>query len=303
MAAAVTAVSVAPVTVNLIAFVEDASTVPRLRDRFAAFARKHACKAIVLDATRPAGDESDDMIAGVAGLHADELRSKVQDLTVAGIGSALFWAGRELDDPRFEALASLGSTVIVDSSRAADGTKSICKLATINANPDRYVRDLSYMRLLPWQDMVAQFFDDGELARELPAIARVEIVSGSEPEAYYFSGWLASRLGWKPCGKNELCNESGATIEVDIARKGDPRRVLSVALRSANCRFAAALDAASPDLVCLTVEGRPSRDRRCAPLHDVDLVSLVEQAMFVPHRDHVFSDALQMARAILDSGK
>ena len=294
-------VSVAPVTVNLIAFVEDPASVSRIRDRFAAFAQKHACKALVLDATRPASDSPDELVKGVAGLPPGELRATVHDLLVAGIGSALFWAGKDLGDERFEALSSLGSIVIVDSSRAADGEASICKLAEIHKDAARYVRDLSYMRLLPWQDMIAQFFDDGELARELPAITRVELVSGSEPEAYYFAGWLASRLQWKPCGRHELCNEAGDTIEVAIERRGDPRRVLSVVLRSGTSAFSAELDPDSPDLVCLTVSGRSSRDRRCAPLRDVDLVSLVEQAMFVPHRDAVFGEALQMARAIIES--
>jgi len=287
-------------TVNLIAFAEDPATVPRLRDRFSTFAQKHSCRAIFLDATRPASEpEANEM--GVAGMPAEKLRSLVHDLLAGGVGSALFWAGRDLSDPRFEALASLGSTVVVDSSRAGDGKASIQKLAEIGASTDRFVRDLSYLRLLPWQDMVAQFFDDEDLARELPRIAAVEVVSGSEPEAYYVAGWLASRLRWKPCGRNELCNDAGDVIKVTIERRGDPRRVLSVILRSENCTFGAEVDANSPEIVCLTVSGKPKRDRRCAPLHDVDLVSLVEQAMFVPHNDPVFAEALQMARAILDT--
>jgi len=280
--------------------VEDPASVPRLRDRFSTFSKKHACKAIFLDATR-AGDRDEEMVLGVAGVKAEELRSIVHDLLTADLGSALFWAGRDLSDPRFEALASLGTTIVVDSSRAADGKASIKKLAEISASTDRSVRDLSYLRLLPWQDMVAQFFDDDVLARELPHIAGVEVVSGSEPEAYYFAGWLASRLHWKPCGRNQLCNDAGETITVEIERRGDPRRVLSVILRSKNCAFEANLDADSPDLVCLTVTGKPNRSRRCAPLHDVDLVSLVEQAMFLPRKDPVFIDSLEMARAILDS--
>jgi glucose-6-phosphate dehydrogenase assembly protein OpcA len=295
-----TAATASTTTVNLIAFAEDPANVPRLRDRFSTFAQKHACKAIFLDATR-ARSGSEEMVLGVAGMKAAELRSTVHDLLTAGMDSALFWAGRDLNDPRFEALASLGTTVVVDSSRAADGKASIQELAEISASTDRFVRDLSYLRLLPWQDMVAQFFDDDELARELPRIAGVELVSGSEPEAYYFAGWLASRLHWKPCGRNELCNEAGDTIKVKIERHGDPRRVLSVILRSKDCAFTAELDAESPDLVCLTVTGKPQRDTRCAPLHDVDLVSLVEQAMFVPHKDTVFIETLKMARAILDS--
>ena len=295
-----TAAAASTTTVNLIAFAEDPATVSRLRDRFSTFAEKHSCRAIFLDATR-AGETSEEMVLGVKGMPAEELRSTVHDFLTAGVGSALFWAGRELSDPRFEALASLGTTVVVDSSRAADGKASIQKLAGISASTDRFVRDLSYLRLLPWQDMVAQFFDDAELAQELPRIAGVDVVSGSEPEAYYFAGWLASRLHWKPCGRNELCNDAGDVIKADIERRGEPRRVLSVNLRSKDCAFSAELDKDSPDLVCLTVTGKLRRDRRCAPLHDVDLVSLVEQAMFVPHNDPVFAEALQMAHAILDS--
>jgi glucose-6-phosphate dehydrogenase assembly protein OpcA len=295
-----TAAAASTTTVNLIAFAEDPETVPRLRDRFSTFAQKHSCRAIFLDATRSeAGSEGTEL--GVAGMPAEQLRSTVHDLLAGGVASALFWAGRDLNDPRFEALASLGTTVVVDSSRAADGKASIQKLAEISASTDRFVRDLSYLRLLPWQDMVAQFFDDDELAQELPRIAGVEVVSGSDPEAYYFAGWLASRLHWKPCGRNELCNDAGEVIRIEIERRGDPRRVLSVVLRSKDCVFTAGLDAESPSIVCLTVTGKPQRDRRCAPLHDVDLVSLVEQAMFVPHQDAVFAETLQMARAILDT--
>jgi glucose-6-phosphate dehydrogenase assembly protein OpcA len=287
-------------TVNLVAFAEDPATVPRLRDRFSTFAQKHSCRAIFLDATRT-GERSEETELGVAGMPADKLRSTVHDLLIGGVGSALFWAGRDLSDPRFEALASLGTTVVIDSSRAADGKASLQKLAEISASTDRSVRDLSYLRLLPWQDMVAQFFDDAELAQELPRIAGVEVASGSEPEAYYFAGWLASRLHWKPCARNELCNDAGDVITVHIERRGEPRRVLSVVLRSKHCAFTAELDANSADLVCLTVTGKPQRDRRCAPLHDVDLVSLVEQAMFVPQKDPVFVETLQMASAIIDS--
>lgn len=295
-----TAATASSTTVNLIAFAEDPATVPRLRDRFSTFAQKHSCRSIFLDATR-SGATSEESELAVAGMPADQLRSTVHDLLAGGVASALFWAGRDLNDPRFEALASLGSTVVIDSSRAADGKASLQKLAEISASTDRFVRDLSYLRLLPWQDMVAQFFDDAELAQELPGISGVQVVSGSEPEAYYFAGWLASRLHWKPCGRNELCNDAGDVITVDIERRGEPRRVLSVVLRSKHCAFTAELDANSGDLVCLTVTGKPQRERRCAPLHDVDLVSLVEQAMFVPHKDTVFVETLQMTRAILDS--
>jgi glucose-6-phosphate dehydrogenase assembly protein OpcA len=307
---------VSTTTLNLIAFTDDAASPARLLDRLRTFAQKHPCRAIVLDGAHTGerhinatstedGDTvftlSEEIVLGVAAMEADELHSIVHDLLIPDVGCALFWAGRELLDPRFDALASLGTTIVVDSSRAADASEALRGVAKLSGSSDRYLRDLSYLRLLPWQDMIAQFFDDAELARELPAISRVEIVSGSEPEAYYFAGWLASRLAWKPCGRNELCNTEGDKITVGIEKRGDPRRVQRVLLRSKHDVFCAELDPDAPDLVCLTVTGKTRRDRRCAPLHDIDSVSLVEQAVLIPRTDPVFTQALGMARAILDS--
>lgn len=307
---------VSTTTLNLIAFVDDAATPARLLDRLRTFAQKHPCRAIVLDGTRTGdrhvnatstedGDtvmtQSEEIMLGVAALEADELHSIVHDLLIPDVECALLWVGRKLRDPRFDALASLGGTIVVDSSRSADAREALHGVAQLGESSGRRFRDLAYLRLLPWQDMIAQFFDDADLAQELPAITRVEIVSGSEPEAYYFAGWLASRLGWKPCGRNELCNAAGEKITVGIEQRGDPRRVLRVALSSKHSVFCAELDPDAPDLVCLTVTGKPGRDRRCAPLHDVDSVSLMEQAVLVPSADPVFAEALGMARAILDS--
>ena len=309
---------VSTTTLNLIAFMDDAATPARLLDRLRTFAQKHPCRAIVLDGTRSGerhvnatttedGDTvftlSEEIVLGVATMEADELHSIVHDLLIPDVACALLWAGRELRDPRFDALASLGTTIVVDSSRAADTREALHGVAQLSGSTDRYLRDLSYLRLLPWQDMIAQFFDDAELAQELPAMTRVEIVSGSEPEAYYFAGWLASRLEWKPCARNELCNAAGDKITVGIEKRGNPRRVQSVVLRSKHGVFSAELDPDAPDLVCLTVTGKSKRDRRCAPLHDIDSVSLVEQAVLIPRTDPVFAEALGMARAILDSGK
>ncbi len=303
-------------TLNLVAFIDDAAALVRLLDRLETFTHKHPCRAIVLDGSRAgerrahatctqAGDtiftHSEEIVLGVAELEPNELHSIVHDLLIPDVACALFWAGRDLRDPRFDALASLGATVVVDSSRAGDAKEALRGIAQLSASTDRYLRDLSYLRLLPWQDMIAQFFDDAQLAQELSAIVRVEIVSGSEPEAYYFAGWLASRLKWKPCGRNELCNAAGKTITVDIEKRGEPRRVQSVVLRSKRTVFSAELDPQASDLVCLNVSGSPSRDRRCAPLHDIDSVSLVEQAMLIPRNDPVFAEALQLARAILDN--
>ncbi|HEV2262792.1 MAG TPA: glucose-6-phosphate dehydrogenase assembly protein OpcA [Candidatus Rubrimentiphilum sp.] len=303
-------------TLNVVAFIDDPERLERIISRLETFTLKHPLRTIVLDAcgTRERRvktsctqiddtvlTQSEEIVLGIDALEPDELRSVVHDLLIPHVGCAIFWAGKDLSDARFGMLRALAQTIVVDCSRAADSQAAMHQLAQIAAAEDHAMSDLSYLRLLPWQDMVAQFFDDAELAAQLPAITRLEIVSGSDPEAYYLAGWLASRLQWKPCGDHELCNPQGTTINVAMTKNGEPRRVYSVVLRSKACEFRAELDPSAPDLVCLTVSGNPSRERRCAPLVDVDLVSLVEQAMLVPRRDPVFRGALDMGCAILDS--
>ncbi len=147
--------------------------------------------------------------------------------------------------------------------------------------------------------MIAQFFDDPELAAELPHLARVEVVTGSAPEAFYLVGWLASRLSWDACGKYEFCNVDGGTIKVDVRQDGLPRRVHSVYLHSASSVFGASTQKDAEDLICLTVEGAKQRPRRCVPLHDVDMLSLVERAIFMPRSD-VYAQTLHMVERLLE---
>lgn len=309
---------VSTTTLNVVVFIEDPQRLERIVSRLESFTRKHPCRVIVLDASHAQEHrvkasctqvedtiftQSEEIMLGVNGLTPDELHSIVHDLLIPDIGCALFWAGNDLNDARFETLRPLAQTLVVDCSRASDPKLALHELTTIASDEDHSISDLSYLRLLPWQDMVAQFFDDPELVAQLPLITRLEITSGSEPEAYYLAGWLASRLQWQPCGDHELCNPGGEIITVAISKQGEPRRVYSVVLRSHSGAFSAELDPQSPDLVCLTVAGKPRRDRRCAPLHDVDLVSLVEQAMLAPRKDPVFRGALTMGCAILDSAR
>jgi hypothetical protein len=159
------------------------------------------------------------------------------------------------------------------------------------------------MRLGPWQEMIAQFFDDPGLAAELPRIERVEIAAGSRAEGYYFVGWLASRLQWDLCGKNEFCNPQGGRISIKFVREGQPRRVKRIELHSARTTFRAQLQDDSPDLVCLTVEGGAKREKRCAPLHAIDILSLIEQAILLPNNDELFRDSLQKAKMLVEAAR
>lgn len=309
--------AVCTTTLNLVAFIEDEGTLQRLGERIANFSRRHACRAIFLDCTGIEqrysvrsddsgvdGDtrhtQSEEIRIGARDLDPQQLRSIVHALLIPDIPTSMLWTGEHLAEPRFAELEPLARTIVVDSSRAAAGTGTIRELAAISDERAQRIRDLAYLRLLPWQDMIAQFFDDEDLLGELDRIAEVELATGSDAEAYYLAGWLASRLDWKPCGRNEFCNAAGTAISVRMRREGAPRHVIGVILRTGDTEFGARLDAKCSELVCLSVSGKHRRDERCAPLHDVDLATLVEQAMLAPSADPLYVETLSMVRALFD---
>ncbi len=126
----------------------------------------------------------------------------------------------------FEALLRHADTLVVDSS-GSDGDDAAIR--GLVAPPRRAagvrVRDLAWLRLGPWQDMIAHFFDDPALLGELYSIRQLHIASGSEAEALYLGGWLASRLGWRPSGARRLHRPGRRPGALRAPPEGEIRRV------------------------------------------------------------------------------
>ncbi|HEY8314745.1 MAG TPA: glucose-6-phosphate dehydrogenase assembly protein OpcA [Candidatus Baltobacteraceae bacterium] len=311
-------VGVSATTLNLVAFVEDAALLGWLKERIDAIAQKHPSRTLVLDAThtdsthavhteaKDVGDtlstHAEAIELGVAGVSAESLASIVRALTVPNVQTVLCWAGSHLaGDMRFRQLTSIANSLVLDSSRVDATAQTLYELTDWMAGGHHpAVRDLAYMRLGPWQDMIAQFFDEADLAGELASISRVTVAAGSQAEAYYLVGWLASRLQWHARGAAEFCNSQGQIIAVAFEEQGGARRVRRIALESGHSTFTAELQKDSPDLVCLRVEGKKARPQRCAPLHDIDVVSLIEEAILVPDGGNLFRESLATARALLE---
>ncbi|HEY8298165.1 MAG TPA: glucose-6-phosphate dehydrogenase assembly protein OpcA [Candidatus Baltobacteraceae bacterium] len=312
-------IGVSATSLNLVAFVEDPQLLGWLKERTGTIAQRHPSRTLLLDATHAdsarsvysAVKEIDDTVLtqteqielGVRDFAAEELGSIVRALTVPNVQTILCWAGAHIaGESRFTELTRLADSVLLDSSRGDKTAGTLRELTQWMAGGShRAVRDLAYMRLAPWQDMIAQFFDDADLASELPSIERVAITSGSDAEAYYLIGWLASRLQWNPCGAHEFCNARGEKIGVSFRHQGEARRVVRIVLESAHSTFTAALQKGTSDVVCLSVDGKKARPQRCAPIHDVDVVSLMEQAILTPAGGELFAASLEAARALLEA--
>ena len=288
---------------NLVAFVEDDEHLEALiNERIAQLELRNPARSIVLlcDDSRTAVTR-EHLEVSVKDLTVPQVASLVHDLLVPSVRTVLLWAGSRISEPRFSALGGLADVIIVATSRTADSeTQTLADIVALHGGPlEAKLRDLAFLRLTPWQEMVAQFFDDPALAPELSRLEHVEVHSGTSAEAYYFVGWLASRLDWQPCGKDEFCNADGQTVRVSLRKQGLPRRLASVRLSSGGTSFEAAMQEGSDEIVCLRVEGELQRPQRCAPLREVDMVSLIERAIFVPRDQTVYDETVQMVGRLL----
>jgi glucose-6-phosphate dehydrogenase assembly protein OpcA len=298
------AVDVAMVTI--VAFFEDEAIGGWLRPRIAEVASKQPSRVVVIDAARPADctsvSESGDWIeVGAGDCSPESLASATASLVHRSAPVALIWASFDMaGDDRFAALAPQANTIVYNSSALERDENGLLALrAYVENRPDATIADLAYLRLAPWQDAVALFFDAKNVIRELFDLRRVEIASGSDAEAYYLLGWLASRLEWTSCGPHEFCNRFGTEIAFRMERMPAPRRLQRVALESSQTRFVAELHRGTPSSIALSVSGAVEYAPRFRPVSNIGTPALIERALAATHQDRIFLETLLAAGNIL----
>jgi glucose-6-phosphate dehydrogenase assembly protein OpcA len=294
-------------TMALLVFVEEEPLAQWARERAHLLARRHASRVVVFNAAeaeKPATGtgEPEWIELGVRGCTAERVHALATNMLPAGMPRVLLWvAPQTQSDDRFLHLAPEMRTILLDSSRARDDEAALRDLAeyAIKHPDDTAIHDLAYLRLVPWQEVVADFFDDRAFVEDLFGLHRVEIASGSDAEGYYFLGWLASRLEWEPHGDRTFrhSRHGTKTIAYEIVREGQARRVRRITLDSRGTRFQAAL--CDSGAVSLEVTGAKRRPTRVEPLHDVDIGSLIERAILHQQPDPVFRESLAVAAQLL----
>ena len=293
-------------TMNLVVFFENEAIGQLARERIGKVASKHPSRVIMLDATQAESsyrvDGCDWIELGVRESSPELLRSAVSTLRIADAPVVLLWIARGIgSDARFAALCPDASTIVYNSSLVDTGHEALRELIDYAAgHPALALADIAYLRLGPWQECVATFFD-GNAAAELRRLERVEIGCGSDPEAFYMLGWLASRLNWTPSSADALVDPAGKSVRFEIHREGEPRRIARIALHSAESSFLAQLDAAG-DSILLDVSGARHRTRHEAVKHP-GIAALVERAILWGQNDRVFNEALAEAGRILEQRK
>jgi glucose-6-phosphate dehydrogenase assembly protein OpcA len=301
---------------NFLVFVDDVKHREWVLERAARVADKHPCRLIVLDSTSSisgvdvttAARESGGAIVvnervdiGVAATGYAAIISLTQELSVPEIPTVLWWSGgRLLQSRTFSGLTQSATSVLVDCSGKACGDDQIRELGEfLTRFPSVVLKDLAFMRLAPWQNTIAQFFDDPALREDLFSLTALEIESGSDAEALYLGGWLGSRLSWEVAHRDAFRDRSGRTIPFTKIDKGDQRRVLSVVLRAGDSTYRAALSASDPGVVELSVDGPKARPLQYVPLQNIENTSLIERAIIESQRDQIFETSLLTVRDLL----
>ena len=309
------ATTVSATTINFLVFIDDAERRDWVMERATMIADKHPSRMIVLDCSGNdegalvetfSGDghgtiKSERITIACHGMDPETLRALTHALTIPDLPTILWWTAQETaGNPHFDSLIQIAADVVVDSSGSTREDGAIVQLSAFFERTRRRLalRDLAWMRLNPWHDMVAQFFDDAALREELFCIRSLKIVSGSSAEALYLAGWLGSRLEWRACGKNEFCDREGTPISFTLVRDGGMRRVQTVAITTMSSTYRAEVTS-DPGVVRLSVEGKKIRPERLAPLQAIDNASLIERAILERQSDKIFETALRMVGAIL----
>jgi len=301
-------------TMNFVVYVENERYREWVTERAWRIADKHPSRMIVLDAIKdhhgtkimaqePHHEDAPQIFRegvelGVDGIRAARRVQFVEALLVKDIPCVLWWAADRLfSSETFAGLLKVAQHVILDSSGTNTETNALREFSSyFSGKQSVALGDLAWMRLDPWRDVIAQFFDDPSMRDELLAIRRIAISSGSDSEVLYLGGWLASRLGWTVRDKSTFVDERGSVISFEGKREGEIRRVQSVKIESATSAYSARVEG---ETVALEVTGRFARAKRHVPLQAIDNTSLVERAILGDRTDEVFMEALHTAGDLL----
>jgi glucose-6-phosphate dehydrogenase assembly protein OpcA len=304
-------------TFNFIVWIDDPARRDWIRERAGMLSEKHPSFTLIFDntgvragdatvTTGPLDAQANVTVRGerveidVSGLDAATIANYVTALCKDSVETVLWWSGfKETSRATFYALLPLIGTLVVDSSGGLRDQSALRVLAEFHAEHQEVaLRDLAWMRLHPWQDMIANFFDDEALFGELLVIRALFIASGSDSEALYLGGWLASRLGWTATGRDAFTDGAGKPIAFNRRREGEIRRVQSICLDSETSWYHGEVTE-NPGVVRVWVEGDYAREPRLYPLPAIDNASLLERAVLESGCDELFETALRTAATLL----
>ncbi|HYI24612.1 MAG TPA: glucose-6-phosphate dehydrogenase assembly protein OpcA [Thermomicrobiales bacterium] len=170
------------------------------------------------------------------------LASLVSPLMAAELPDFLWWPGGDFThNPLFADLAQIVDRVIVDSGQLGNDISGVTAVRDIldeDLEGHAVIGDFTWLRLAPWRQLIAQFFDPPDVQQSLGAIEDLTISYADTREdgssglasALLTVGWLGSRLGWDVLDKLERRKAGGYTAPLGGTDDGGRRHEISLRL-------------------------------------------------------------------------
>ncbi|MGF1458044.1 MAG: glucose-6-phosphate dehydrogenase assembly protein OpcA [Leptolyngbyaceae cyanobacterium] len=130
----------------------------------------------------------------------ERVSGMVSSLMIGDLPKFVWWkATPNPEQALFNQLFATSNCLIVDSSYFSEVESELNKIQEITES-GKYIADLNWHRLFPWQELTAEAYDPPERRDALIEIDQVSIdhEPGNAAQALMFLGWLASRLEWTP---------------------------------------------------------------------------------------------------------
>jgi glucose-6-phosphate dehydrogenase assembly protein OpcA len=230
---------------NLVVYVSRAEDAVLVTDAIAALTERHPSRTICVVADPGAPTSSLDASVTTRCSAADSGRLCREQIQITAHGATaahvpgvviplvrpdlptyLWWMGEPpCEAELFRRMVDLCDRLIVDSGVFARPIEGLAQLAAHQqrAAGDRGLGDVHWVRLTPWRNLAAQFFDGEELRPYASCIDGVRLsythdehMHGGLGQALLLAGWLVSCLGWAPCPR--AARWLGDTVHLEAAR-------------------------------------------------------------------------------------
>ena len=250
----------------------------------------------------------------------------VTALMIPDLPTLLWWkANPDADRGLFQRLATISSSVIVDSSSFAESEAELLLMQSL-IEEGIPIADLNWRRLAAWQELAAEAFDAPERRAAIREIDRVTIdyEKGNTTQALMYLGWLASRLQWRPVAfkqeegdyqikRIKFVGADERVVEAELAAIptadwGDvPGDLIALRLNSTNEKADCGTVLCSEAGGCMRMEtkGGAQTDRfnQVTPLFDQVTEQLLGQHLQSWGRDVLYEESLAVTAQILKLAK
>lgn len=153
---------------------------------------------------------------------SEHLKSVVSALVVSELPNFLWWpSGSFMSNKVFLDLVVLADRLIVDTARLGLDTNAFIQMRKLLTVENTFsITDITWGRIQPWRQLIAQFFDPVESRPYLNSISQITIDFAAEradrgsgfAATLLIIGWLASRLGWEMIEPMEPRHSGGWTV-------------------------------------------------------------------------------------------